>query len=308
MSDEQVKLIFPKGMESVDRGTKHGLYRDDKMVFLEKESGNVKEVGPNAMVSGKSKGRGPGGIPYQIDVQDDLTVRFRVYNSTNPVRVGTRTTTHSENGIKIDQYDSQTKCSIGGSGGEADFHFIISLPEDPSKGDKDEDSRSGGFDGTPFESRSSEEDEEKTDDGRVIKTEMLERVTTALEEVHREHGGQQDFPTVDDFFNKLGQEGLLRNPEANIIYIDDGVRYTVQDIYDGIEVLQNQKQKSVPVKEAHKVSTLGIWRGGVKNRITSEGNLRSDVGELFLWNDSSNALIGEAASQSRRERVDTLVR
>lgn len=307
MTDKQVKLNFHgEPPIPVRENTQHTLYRgEDDHVYIKPEGSKRRKLPMNKMVSGKDSGRGPNDSPYIIEIQDDLTVKIKVFNSTNPVTAGSKTTTHSPQGIKIDQYDSANKVSIGGTGGPADFHFLVELPEDPSEEREDEDSSSGRFDEDSFQSSSTEE---KTDDGRVIKTEMLRDVVTALDEVHREHAGQQDFPTVADFYNKLGEEGLLRNPRANVIYIDDGAKYTVKDILEAIQILQEKKQKVVPVKEAHKVSRLAIWRQGLKNRITSEGNLRSDIGELFLWNESNGVLIGEAANQSRRERIETLVK
>lgn len=296
--EKQVELIFENGSISVGKGTKHRLYREGDNIFIEQNGGVRRKLGKNRMVSGKKSNRGPHGSPYVIEVQDDLKVRIKVFNSANPVNVpGLSPTTHSPEGIAVDQYDSRNKVSIGGTGGPSDFSFFVKLPEDPSEvhtGDSDSEDRSLDF-------RSNRERQEGE---RVVKTETLRDVTKTLDNLHR----KRDIPTIRDFFNELGEENLLKNAGSKIIYIDNGKKYTVKDIHESVKILLDEGDSHVPAGQAHKVSTLPLWRSGLQMRVTSEGNLRSDIGELFVWNESNNVLIGERANQPRIERIDEIIR
>lgn len=296
MSDKKVEINFPLAQQPirVSSGYKYGLYRgDDYGVYLFTPRDDDRKVGRSSMVSGKDKdSRGPKGMPYMITILDDLSVKVEVYNSTNPVTVGGQSKTHGN--ILIDNFGSETQIRIG------EFKFSVKQPEKESD---EEDSESSPIDVEVRISDSREEESESTD-GRKVNDDMVNRVASSLDRVHMSH----ELPTVEDFYNQLAEDGLLERSESNILWIENGNKYTVDDIKRCIEELNKHKNKSrIKTGIAYKISTLEYWKNGLNRRITSEGQLRKDFGDLFLWSRSNNVRVGERADQSRLERIDDIV-
>lgn len=296
MSEKKVEINFPLAQQPirVSSGYKYGLYRgDEQYVYLFTPRDDDRKVGRSSMVSGKDKdSRGPEGMPYMITILDDLSVKVEVYNSTNPVNVGNQSKTHGK--ILIDDFGSETQIRIG------QFKFSVKQPEKESD---EEDSESSPIDVEVRISDSREEESESTN-SRKVKDVMVNRVASSLDRVHRSY----QLSTVEDFRNQLAEDGLLENSESNILWIENGNKYTVEDINKCIKRLNELKSKQrIKTGIAYKVSTLEYWEDGLNRRITSEGQLRKDFGDLFLWSRSNNVRVGERAGQSRLERIDDIV-
>lgn len=304
MSENKVTLVAASNTISLDANTKYYIYREnnrDSPIYLEEKNSHRREmIHPgNSLVSGKSSSRGSEGIPYLIEVQEDRTVKFKVFNATNPVGVGSRTTKNSPEGIAIGDEGSAKFVRIGDSSRDLDSNdgiiIQIQIPE-KSQNDQEHQAKKESNDSI------STDETNKEEKGRKINKRVLNMVKNSVDEVYRNHS---DVPTIGDLEEQMYENNLNVEREDLVIYEEDGKQYTVADIAEAIWRLSNIR-KEIPVDEAHQVSARTEWEEGLKNYITSEGNLRSKIGNLYLYNENNNVVIG-GQQASREERIDKIV-
>lgn len=296
MNENTVILAAKSNIISLEPKTENYIYRGkttNSPIFLKKENGSPKEIHPgNPLVSGKSRSR-PNGVPYIIEVRENLTVKFKVFDTTNPVRIGSHTTTNNPRGIVIDSEGSTTNVDIGDPNGNKGIRIQIKIPE-KSRNDKE------GQVKRENSSAISTDRTNKEEKGKTIHKGVLNEVKKSVDRVYEQH---PNVPTINDLSNQMYKDNLTITGEL-VIYEKGEKQYTVKDLVEAIERLSDIRER-IPADEAHQVSTRPEWNRGLKNYITREGQLRRRIGNLYLYNENNNLVLGDRPP--REEQIDKIV-
>ena len=283
MSQEYPILYFRNNTIKLSDSKGVKMWRGDNgMTKIANKDIKVVDTSPASQwVSGLKDGRKMN-APYTFYPTSSGGIRIEVYNSTHQLKIqGESPTKHTKGrGIVIEEPGSK-KASI------REFKFRIDIPENEEEEEEEEKPRN----------RYSNQNSNDSSSGRDVDTELLEKIDKALSNVEK-----KNVPLVRDFWEEVNQIMNNHSHSNPALYVkESGDKYYVSQIEEALRTLRN-KNLAEP-GDAIRVSSHNQWDEKFEYVFTSMRDIRFRVGDLWLWNESNDLVLG---NPSREERINKI--